>query len=188
MSPSPPELASKTVSFLDKYRALLEPQTDTEVLLEPQSETEAPANASGIERAAVCAICLQEAATECGPRAALVCGHEFCFDCVWRWAARSRSCPLCKRPFEFLVSKADTSQEQEVVLLDSASPPASVVEDETEYLAFIDNIACQVCRSSGDEAHMLLCDECDGGFHMHCLRPPVVHIPHGPWLCPRCLA
>ncbi len=35
---------------------------------------------------------------------------------------------------------------------------------------------------------MLLCDGCNQGWHMHCLRPPLRAVPQGTWLCPRCLA
>lgn len=31
----------------------------------------------------------------------------------------------------------------------------------------------QVCRMSNSEETMLLCDNCDLGFHMHCLNPPL---------------
>ncbi len=33
---------------------------------------------------------------------------------------------------------------------------------------------------------MLLCDGCDRGFHMYCLKPPVKKIPDGDWFCIDC--
>lgn len=33
---------------------------------------------------------------------------------------------------------------------------------------------------------MLLCDQCDNGYHMDCLNPPLVEIPMDDWFCPRC--
>ena len=33
---------------------------------------------------------------------------------------------------------------------------------------------------------ILLCDECDAGFHTACLRPPLMLIPDGDWFCPNC--
>ena len=32
---------------------------------------------------------------------------------------------------------------------------------------------CRICRRKGDGEHMLLCDGCDRGHHMYCLKPPV---------------
>jgi len=33
---------------------------------------------------------------------------------------------------------------------------------------------------------MLLCDGCDRGFHMYCLKPALKKIPKGTWYCPEC--
>lgn len=32
---------------------------------------------------------------------------------------------------------------------------------------------CRLCRRKGDPDKMLLCDGCDRGHHMYCLKPPV---------------
>ena len=48
------------------------------------------------------------------------------------------------------------------------------------------HVECQECHSAEEEAKMLLCDECDAGFHMHCLRPILVSYPQGKWFCPHC--
>lgn len=48
------------------------------------------------------------------------------------------------------------------------------------------NTACAVCRSTADDENMLLCDGCDKGYHMHCLRPLVVTVPEGDWFCTTC--
>eukprot|EP00976_Prorocentrum_cordatum_P022845 466628-Prorocentrum_minimum.AAC.1 len=34
---------------------------------------------------------------------------------------------------------------------------------------------------------MLLCDGCDKGWHMFCVRPPVKVVPKGDWFCPDCV-
>ena len=46
---------------------------------------------------------------------------------------------------------------------------------------------CVVCRSTGREDKMLLCDECDKGYHTDCLSPPLASIPDGDWFCKKCL-
>ncbi|XP_057492369.1 probable Histone-lysine N-methyltransferase ATXR5 [Actinidia eriantha] len=45
---------------------------------------------------------------------------------------------------------------------------------------------CKRCGSGDRDEELLLCDRCDGGFHMLCLRPIVVRIPIGSWYCPTC--
>ena len=46
--------------------------------------------------------------------------------------------------------------------------------------------ACQICKSPGRQATMLLCDYCLEGYHMNCLEPAVKEVPPGVWLCPSC--
>ena len=39
------------------------------------------------------------------------------------------------------------------------------------------NARCRICRRKGDAEHMLLCDGCDKGHHMYCLKPPIKEVP-----------
>ena len=48
------------------------------------------------------------------------------------------------------------------------------------------NLICKECHEGEDEENMLLCDHCDGGWHMYCLDPPLEEIPEGSWYCPTC--
>lgn len=45
---------------------------------------------------------------------------------------------------------------------------------------------CQVCHKGDNDACLLLCDGCDRGWHMFCLRPKVTQVPEGDWFCPTC--
>ena len=38
------------------------------------------------------------------------------------------------------------------------------------------NARCRLCRRKGDAEHMLLCDACDRGHHMYCLKPPIKQV------------
>ena len=46
--------------------------------------------------------------------------------------------------------------------------------------------ACRICKRKKDGENMLLCDKCDRGHHIYCLRPPLKSIPEGEWFCPEC--
>lgn len=48
------------------------------------------------------------------------------------------------------------------------------------------NARCKVCRRGGDGENMLLCDSCDRGFHLYCLKPKLTSIPQGDWFCLGC--
>mmetsp|Transcript_28711 Transcript_28711/g.43048 ORF Transcript_28711/g.43048 Transcript_28711/m.43048 type:complete len:379 (+) Transcript_28711:768-1904(+) len=44
--------------------------------------------------------------------------------------------------------------------------------------------ACAVCKEGGN---LLICDTCECGFHLNCVRPPLPNIPEGSWDCDDCL-
>ncbi|KAK2567493.1 Bromodomain adjacent to zinc finger domain protein 1A [Acropora cervicornis] len=48
------------------------------------------------------------------------------------------------------------------------------------------NARCRLCKRKGDAEHMLLCDGCDRGHHMYCLKPPIKEVPEGHWFCSDC--
>ncbi|XP_057979890.1 probable Histone-lysine N-methyltransferase ATXR5 isoform X3 [Malania oleifera] len=47
-------------------------------------------------------------------------------------------------------------------------------------------VICEQCGSGDRAEELLLCDKCDKGFHMFCLRPVMVRVPIGSWFCPKC--
>jgi hypothetical protein len=44
--------------------------------------------------------------------------------------------------------------------------------------------ACAIC---GDGGSLLICDGCEGEYHMSCLRPPLKTVPEGHWECDECV-
>jgi len=49
-----------------------------------------------------------------------------------------------------------------------------------------DGFACVKCGKSDRPESILLCDSCDAGWHLTCLRPALMVIPEGDWFCPAC--
>ncbi|XVE58331.1 hypothetical protein DITRI_Ditri04bG0161300 [Diplodiscus trichospermus] len=49
-----------------------------------------------------------------------------------------------------------------------------------------DDVYCQRCGSGDFGSKLLLCDKCDNGYHLFCLRPILVSVPKGSWFCPSC--
>ncbi|KAE9529076.1 hypothetical protein AGLY_012030 [Aphis glycines] len=46
---------------------------------------------------------------------------------------------------------------------------------------------CTICGGKEDEEKQILCDECNDGFHITCLSPPLSEIPEDDeWFCPTC--
>ncbi|EDW15404.1 uncharacterized protein Dmoj_GI24812 [Drosophila mojavensis] len=46
---------------------------------------------------------------------------------------------------------------------------------------------CKVCRRRTDPEKMLLCDQCNGGTHMFCMKPKMRTVPEGNWYCHTCV-
>ena len=47
------------------------------------------------------------------------------------------------------------------------------------------DLMCVVCERPDDEPNMLVCD-CEKGFHIYCLSPPLEKVPEEDWKCPTC--
>ena len=82
------------------------------------------------------------------------------------------------------------------IVVAEPSPPAAEVPAEVrspaaagdcDSEAGCDSEACKVCGVA-DERDALLCDGCDGAFHMGCLKPPRKRVPAGDWFCKPCAA
>uniref|UniRef100_A0A672JHP9 Bromodomain adjacent to zinc finger domain, 2A n=1 Tax=Salarias fasciatus TaxID=181472 RepID=A0A672JHP9_SALFA len=52
----------------------------------------------------------------------------------------------------------------------------------------VTKVTCQVCKKGDNDDCLLLCDGCDRGCHMYCLRPKITQVPEGDWFCPTCVA
>ncbi len=48
--------------------------------------------------------------------------------------------------------------------------------------------ACEVCLGGNNASKIILCDDCDAGYHIWCLDPPLEKVPdNDEWFCPECL-
>ncbi|KAH8409818.1 hypothetical protein KR222_009049 [Zaprionus bogoriensis] len=61
----------------------------------------------------------------------------------------------------------------------------SVLDDCILWRNSINNSKCKVCRRDTDP--MLICDNCNGGTHMYCMRPKLLAVPEGNWYCATCV-
>ncbi|XP_018401590.1 PREDICTED: bromodomain adjacent to zinc finger domain protein 1A isoform X3 [Cyphomyrmex costatus] len=48
------------------------------------------------------------------------------------------------------------------------------------------NAQCRICRRRRDAENMLLCDGCNRGHHLYCLKPKLTAVPAGDWFCKAC--
>ncbi len=74
-------------------------------------------------------------------------------------------------------STASTPPE-EPILMQLQQPQEELVVDTTH---------CIMCSSGDDDEKLLLCDLCNGGYHIYCLNPPLEAVPSGSWYCSKCV-
>jgi len=43
---------------------------------------------------------------------------------------------------------------------------------------------CTICHNSGE---LLMCDQCPRVYHLHCVNPPLRHVPRYAWVCAFCV-
>jgi len=59
-----------------------------------------------------------------------------------------------------------------------------------EQKAIHPDIRCNHCNGPEnwtlEKGEMVICDECNLGYHQHCLNPVLLAIPSGKWFCPTC--
>ncbi|KAK4311895.1 hypothetical protein Pmani_016641 [Petrolisthes manimaculis] len=46
---------------------------------------------------------------------------------------------------------------------------------------------CTLCGTSENDDQLLFCDDCDRGYHLYCLDPPLSEPPEGEWSCYLCM-
>lgn len=127
----------------------------------------------------------------------LVDAKRWKLNCALCVAARGSSAgaPLqcshtgCKVPFHVLCSRAagwevnSMQYEGGVVLQTFCGAHSS-----KSYLraTAAHDAACEACGSADNDAQLILCDGCDGGYHTYCLEPKLSEVPDGAWYCPPC--
>ncbi|CAH8440855.1 unnamed protein product [Schistosoma turkestanicum] len=110
------------------------------------------------------------------------CNHAFCYICLKEWSSVRHECPLDRGVYELILLSDWVGGP---IIKRVNAPPVKQQPSETPPLEL--DVNCQVCDRPDDEAHLLLCDHCDRGYHTYCLPTPLSSIPDGDWFCPECL-
>lgn len=53
----------------------------------------------------------------------------------------------------------------------------------------LQDMTCEICNKNydDDDVKLIICDECNRGFHTYCLNPPKDEIPEEAFYCKQCL-
>lgn len=93
--------------------------------------------------------------------------------------------PLFRSDHEFS-PESDVDDVTQVQPVKRARTAKKQVEESSDEEDVNPNHACQVCKKTDSPEWILLCDECDCGYHCSCLKPIIFCIPSGNWYCPLC--
>jgi len=107
------------------------------------------------------------------------CKHVFCNDCLQEWTKNVNNCPVDRKKFNSIsVYMAKGGDLLEEIYVEDKVIDDGVIEQPPTF--------CQVCGSSEREDQLLLCDECDNGYHLDCLIPALNAVPIDEWYCEEC--
>ncbi|KAF8265161.1 hypothetical protein EI94DRAFT_1736530 [Lactarius quietus] len=83
--------------------------------------------------------------------------------------------------------RASTASEQKTPGSKKAANRIAATESAKDDDMDSSELPCEVCHKNDRGEEMLLCDNCDCGFHMFCLDPKLTTVPRGQWFCPTCI-
>lgn len=108
------------------------------------------------------------------------CQHVFCIECILQWSKTANTCPVDRTTFTSIHQRRQIGGA--ILKKIKVTPPRRVEEEEESTIIII----CENCGRSDRRNRMLVCSQCDSGFHMNCLTPAVTGAPEGEWVCPEC--
>ncbi|KAM3616974.1 uncharacterized protein V6R79_000388 [Siganus canaliculatus] len=110
------------------------------------------------------------------------CLHLFCLECILQWSQTANTCPVDRIPFTCIHQRRSPGGDIQKKINVKAPKHASDDEEDEGRNAVI----CEECGRSDRSHRLLVCTQCDSGYHIDCLRPPVN--TEGEWICPECAA
>ncbi|KAG6459380.1 hypothetical protein O3G_MSEX011347 [Manduca sexta] len=90
---------------------------------------------------------------------------------------------------EEVVPLAKRSNEYKQMMLtppEKRSQPLNCLTCRDDEDAPCKDCGCYLCRGKEFPEKIVLCDECNYGYHMGCLSPPLKDLPEEDWYCPSC--
>lgn len=113
-----------------------------------------------------------------------ICEHAFCARCIEEWSKNVQTCPIDRKEFSYIIvrDRFENGKFVREIKVVAQSTILLIEDDDT------DMTLCEICGHGGREDRMLLCDDCNLGYHMDCLNPPLTEVPSGSWYCDNCFA
>lgn len=134
-----------------------------------------------LEKCPICLLTFRE--QEIG--SPVTCDHVYCANCIEAWSRNVQTCPIDRKEFQEIIVRESYSNRR-IVRRINVDPNQKSPENLDTISIDEDITNCEICHEPDREDVMLLCDECNRGYHMDCLSPPLSRIPVGVWYCMPC--
>ncbi|XP_063392583.1 E3 ubiquitin-protein ligase UHRF1-like [Cydia fagiglandana] len=85
-----------------------------------------------------------------------------------------------------LAERTDQYNQMMITQPDKRSMPLNCLTCRDNENARCKDCGCFLCSGKEFPDKIVLCDECNKGFHMICLEPPLTELPEDDWYCPEC--
>jgi len=93
--------------------------------------------------------------------------------------------PTAPLSFSLNVSRPSTMVKVLPPAAKTALPSSRCITSTTTSSAY-DLLMCEVCGLGEPDESIIICDGCDLGYHLECLRPALTQVPTGAWFCDCC--
>ncbi|KAI3357754.1 hypothetical protein L3Q82_016160 [Scortum barcoo] len=113
------------------------------------------------------------------------CQHVFCLECILQWSQTANTCPVDRISFSFIHQRRRPGGEIQKKI--KVRTRKTVDDDEEEEEDGSNAVICEECGRSDCRHRLLVCTQCDSGYHMDCLAPSLNTSPEGDWTCPDCV-
>ncbi|XP_041654847.1 PHD and RING finger domain-containing protein 1-like [Cheilinus undulatus] len=108
------------------------------------------------------------------------CRHVFCLECILQWSQTANTCPVDRISFASIHQRRCPGGDIQKKI--KVRTKKNTDDEEEGGSAVI----CERCGRSDRRHRLLVCTDCDSGYHMDCLTPPLTTGPEGDWICPEC--
>lgn len=158
-------------------------KVSTQCEIEPDKDEQSDTSSDDASGSDKCPICLHSfREQEIGmPN---ICEHSFCAPCIEEWSKNVQTCPIDRKEFSYIIvrDRYENGKVVREIKVMAQSTTLTIDDDDT------DVTLCEICSHGDREDRMLLCDDCNLGYHMDCLNPPLADVPTGSWYCDNCFA
>nr|XP_046253802.1 PHD and RING finger domain-containing protein 1-like isoform X2 [Scatophagus argus] len=113
------------------------------------------------------------------------CQHVFCLECILQWSQTANTCPVDRISFAFIYQRRCPGGDIQKEIKVKMQKKDDDNDDEEEGSS---TVICEECGRSDRRHRLLVCIQCDSGYHMDCLTPSLNVGPEGDWICPECAA